>query len=82
MLWVADVCCRAAFLLLSLGRFPRSYWTGFSQTKSEFKRNRPHVRRAHGFARAASLMGAGKPQAPTLEKSGWARPTLEILAMV
>jgi len=31
ILWAADVCSRAAFVLLSLGRFRRSHWVGFSQ---------------------------------------------------
>jgi len=31
MLWAADVCFPAGFLLLSLGRFLRSHWASFSQ---------------------------------------------------
>ena len=31
MLWATDVCPWAAFLLLSLGRFLRSHWVGFSR---------------------------------------------------
>ena len=31
MLWATDVCSRAAFLLLSVGRLVQSHWASFSQ---------------------------------------------------